>query len=351
MFHYTNANCIRKPKMKSFKIEEISQRLNGHLIGNTNLIITGPEQLDSAKEGSISFIGSSAYLDKWESSKAKAAIIQGNLVQDNEPGKGRAFIVVKNADLAMAKILELFCSEPIQLNEGICKSAVVSESAKIGNNTKIGANCYIGADVQIGADAIIYPNTTILDKVIVGNHTIVKSGTVISEGCVVGNNCVIHTNVNIGTDGFGYRPSDDGQSIVKIPHIGNVEIGNQVEIGSGTCIDRGKFSATTIGDGTKIDNLVQIGHNCKIGMSCLIAGCCGISGSVTIGHGVTIAGHVSIKDHINIGNNVTIGGKSGVINDIPSGQTVLGFPAMEVKKTLRKWAVLNRLIETKVNKK
>jgi len=332
--------------MKSFKIEVLSQLLDGRLIGNSGLVITGAVHLDSDKDGSISFIGSTAYLNKWESSKVTAAVIQEKLVQDNLPGDGRAFVVVKNADLAMAKILELFTPDAIIFNEAINRSAVISETAKIGQNAKIGANCYIGNEVQIGANTTIYPNSTILDNAIIGDHTIIKSGTVISERCVIGDSCIIHTNVNIGTDGFGYRPSDDGRSIVKIPHIGNVEIGNHVEIGSGTCIDRGKFDATIIGHGTKIDNLVQIGHNCKIGMSTLIAGCTGISGSVTIGNGVTIAGHVSIKDHINIGDGVTIGGKSGVINDIAAGQTVLGFPAMEVKKTLRKWAVLNRLIKT-----
>jgi UDP-3-O-[3-hydroxymyristoyl] glucosamine N-acyltransferase len=337
--------------MKSYNIEELSQLLDGQLIGNRDLIITGPEEMDSAREGSISFIGSSAYLNKWESSKAKAAIIQENLVDSNIPGEDRAFVVVKNADLAMAKILELYSPEPLKFNEEISKSAVVSESAQVGNNTKIGANCFIGDNVQIGADTIIYPNTTVLDNAVIGNGTIIKSGTVISERCVVGNFCIIHSNVSIGTDGFGYRPSDDGRSIVKIPHIGNVEIGDHVEIGSSTCVDRGKFSSTTIGDFTKIDNLCQIGHNTKIGRGCLITGCCGISGSVNMGDGVKMGGNASIKDHINVGNGATIGGKSGVINDVPAGQTVLGFPAIEVKKTLRKWAVMNRLIETGIKKK
>jgi UDP-3-O-[3-hydroxymyristoyl] glucosamine N-acyltransferase len=130
-------------------------------------------------------------------------------------------------------------------------------------------------------------------------------------------------------------------------HIGNVVIGNHVEIGSSTCIDRGKFSSTVIGDGTKIDNLVQIGHNCKIGRSCMIAGCCGISGSVTLGDGVIMAGQVAVKDHVTIGNGVTVGGKSGIINDIPDGQTILGFPAVPAKETLKQWAILKRMVRGK----
>jgi UDP-3-O-[3-hydroxymyristoyl] glucosamine N-acyltransferase len=331
--------------MKSFTIKELNSLLKGNLMGNSNLIISEPEHIDAAKESSICFIGSKSYVDKWVNSKSKSAIIQENLVEHVEIKEDNALIVVKNADLAMAKLLELFSEQPVELNKGIHHSATVSSSAKIGDNTTIGANCYIGHHVQIGDNTTIYPNTTILDNAVIGNYTTIKSGTVISEKCEVGHQCVIHFNVNIGTDGFGYRPSEDGKNIVKIPHIGNVVIGHQVEIGSGTCIDKGKFGSTSIGNATKIDNLVQIGHNCSIGMGCLIAGCCGISGSVTMGNGVIVAGHVSIKDHVNIGDGVTIGGKSGVVSDIPAGKTYLGFPATDAKKTMRKWAALNRLIK------
>jgi UDP-3-O-[3-hydroxymyristoyl] glucosamine N-acyltransferase len=331
--------------MKSFTIEQLNEVLKGVLRGNSNLIISEPEHIKDAKESSICFIGGKSYIDKWVNSESKAAIIQENLLEFVNLEKDCALIVVKNADLAMAKLLELFSEQPVELNSGIHPSATVSSSANIGNNTTIGANCYIGNHVNIGENTTIYPNTIILDNAIIGNHTTIKSGTVISEKCEVGHQCILHFNVNIGTDGFGYRPSEDGKNIVKIPHIGNVVIGHQVEIGSGTCIDKGKFGSTTIGNATKIDNLVQIGHNCVIGMGCLIAGCCGISGSVTMGNGVIVAGHVSIKDHVNIGDGVTIGGKSGVVSDIPAGKTYLGFPATDAKKTMRKWAALNRLIK------
>lgn len=331
--------------MKSFTIKELNSLVEGRLIGNGNLVITEPEHINSAKESSICFIGSKMYIDKWLNSKSQSAIIQEGLLEHIEIQEDRALIVVSNADLAMAKLLEQFSEPPVELAQGIHPTATISDSAKIGKNTTIGANCFIGNHVLIGENTVIYPNTTILDNAMIGNYTTIKSGTVISEKCEVGHQCIIHFNVNIGTDGFGYRPSEDGKNIVKIPHIGNVVIGHQVEIGSGTCIDKGKFGSTTIGNATKIDNLVQIGHNCNIGMGCLIAGCCGISGSVTMGNGVIVAGHVSIKDHIYIGDGVTIGGKSGVVSDIPAGKTYLGFPATDAKKTMRKWAALNRLIK------
>jgi len=335
-----------KNNSKSYSVEELCKLLDGHLVGNTDQLIGEPEQIESANTTSITFIGHKKYVPLWEKSKASAAIVNRSLGL-NSPGDNRAFIEVENADLAMASLLDLFVPAPLKLEQGIHPSAVVDESATIDPGASIGANSYIGPDVKIGANTTIHPNVTILDQAEIGMHSIIKSGTVIGERCVIGHYSILQANVTIGSDGFGYRASPDGKGIVKITHIGNVVIGNQVEIGSSTCIDRGKFSSTTIGDGTKIDNLVQIGHNCKIGRACLIAGSCGISGSVTMGDGVVMAGQVAVKDHVTIGNGVTIGGKSGVINDVPDGMTILGFPAVEAKETLRQWAVIRQLARKK----
>jgi UDP-3-O-[3-hydroxymyristoyl] glucosamine N-acyltransferase len=331
-----------KNASKSYSIDELCKLLNGSLIGYTDQQISEPEQIESAKESSITFIGHKKYISLWEKSNASAAIVDRSL-KLTDPGPNKAFIEVSNADLAMAQLLELFTPAAVKLLQGIHPSAIVDETAFIDSGVTIGANSYIGAGVKIGKNATIYPNVTILDEAEVGDHSVVKPGTVIAERCIIGHYSILQANVTIGSDGFGYRPSPDGRGIVKIAHIGNVVIGNQVEIGSSSCIDRGKFSSTTIGDGTKIDNLVQIGHNCKIGRACLIAGSCGISGSVTIGDGVIMAGQVAVKDHVTIGNGVTIGGKSGIINDIPDGKTVLGFPAVEAKDTLKQWAIIRRL--------
>lgn len=327
---------------KSYSIRDLNELLNGNLIGDTDQLISGPEQIESATPNAITFIGDKKYIPLWQSSRASAALVNRSL-KLSDPGKNKAFIEVENADLAMAKLLELFIPPPVALSDGHHPSAVIHDSAEIGKNVTIGAHVYIGANVTIGANATIFPNVSILDDVAIGEQTLIKSGTVIGERCIVGSHCILHANVSIGTDGFGYRPSEDGKGTVKIPHIGNVIIGNYVEIGSSSCVDRGKFSSTTIGDGTKIDNLVQIAHNCKIGRSCLIAALCGISGSVTLGDGVTMAGQAAIKDHITIGNGVTIGGRSGVMNDIPDGKTILGYPAIEAKDTLRQWAMVRRL--------
>ena len=331
--------------MKHFDVGRVSALLEGQLIGNPSIVISGPEQIDKAVENNITFIGTKPYLAKWKDSLASAAIITKELATSAKPGDNRAFIVVDNVDHAMAKILELFTPKTVNLGEGIHETACIQKSAKVGAHTVVGANCYIGEDVSIGNNSVIYPNTTILDEVVIGDQTVIRTGTVISERCIIGNNCILHSNVSIGADGFGFRPSPDGKGVIKIPHIGNVVIGNGVEIGAGTCIDRGKFGSTTIGDGTKIDNLVQIGHNCTIGRSCLIAGCCGISGSVTFGDGVIMAGQAAIKDHVKVGNYVTIGGRSGVTRDVPDGKTILGYPAADAMKTFRIWALMNKLAD------
>ncbi len=329
--------------MKSFTIEDINAVVKGAITGSTTHLITGAEELNQAGETHITFIGNKKYAQLWKESKASAAIVEESI--EIEPGENKVLIKTKNADLAMARLLELFAPDPPIFDSPIHPSAVIHTTAVLGEGSKIGAGCYIGAHVTIDSHVTIYPNVTILDNCKVGAHTTIWPGTVIRERCEIGSYCIFHANVSIGTDGFGYRPGADGRSIVKIPQIGTVRIGNAVEIGSGTCIDRGKFSATIIGDGTKIDNLCQIGHNCVIGRMCLIAGCCGISGSVTIGDGVVFAGGAGAKDHVNIGNAVKVGAGSIVTSDIPDGETVLGFPAVNYREKLKEWAVVKKLVK------
>lgn len=328
--------------MKSFTIKEINNILKGELVGNTSQQINGPEQLGKANNNQITFIGSNKFVSQWETSKACAAIINERL--EIEPGENRALIKVKNADLAMAKLLEVFDPGPPQFDTEIHTTAVIHESATIGKECKIGAGCYIGKDVILGDAVVLYPNVTIFDETKIGNNTVVWSGTVIRERCEIGNNCVFHNNVSIGADGFGYRSSDDGRGLVKIPQIGNVVIGNDVEIGANSCVDRGKFSSTIIGDGCKIDNLVQIAHNCVMGRSCIMAGNSGLAGSVTLGDGVIIGGSASIKDHLTLHSGVVVGAGSGVIKDVPAGKTVLGYPAQDAKEMLKQWVAMRNLV-------
>jgi UDP-3-O-[3-hydroxymyristoyl] glucosamine N-acyltransferase len=331
--------------MKSLTIQEINTLLNGQLLGTTTDAIHGPEQIERAQKHQISFIGNRKYARFWAESNASAVIVDEKI--DVQPLENRAVIKVKNADLAMAVLLEAFAPPPPVFETDIHPTAVIHESAKIGAGCKIGAHCYVGKDVVLGDGVILYPNVSVFDETTIGQQTVVWSGTVIRERSVIGAGCIFHINVSIGADGFGYRPSPDGRGLVKIPQIGNVVIGNGVEIGANSCVDRGKFSSTIIGDGCKIDNLVQIAHNCVMGRSCIMAGHSGLAGSVTLGDGVIIGGSASIKDHTTILSGAVVGAGSGVMNDVEAGKTVLGYPATDARDMLKQWVALRKLAEQK----
>lgn len=327
--------------MKSYSVEEINELLNGVIIGSTIEKIKSAEQLDKAVVGQISFIGNKRYENLWDNSKASVAIVGQDI--SIEPGDERAFIKVKNVDIALAQLLEFLAPKLPTLEPAIHPTAYIDSTAEVGEGTCIGAGAYIGARVVLGKGVMVFPNATILEDSIIGDKTTIWSGSVIRERSQLGNECIIHPNAVIGADGFGFTPSEVG--LVKIPQIGNVVIGNQVEIGANSCVDRGKFSATTIGNGCKIDNLVQIGHNCVLGQFCIMAGSSGLAGSVTLGDFVVIGGSASIKDHVTIGSGAVVGAGSGVTGNIEAGKTVLGYPAVEAKNALKQWALLKRLVK------
>lgn len=326
--------------MKKYTIEDINNVVKGTLVGATSHLISAPEQLELAKETEISFIGNKKYEKFWQDSKACAAIVNEDIAI--EPGENRAFIKVKNADLAMTLVLELFAPAPPLFSSEIHPTAVIDASAKVGAGTRIGANAFIGPNVVLGENVTIYPNVTILDECTIGNNTTIWPGAVVRERCHVGVHCILHPNCTIGADGFGFRPCPE-KGLAKIPQIGNVVLGNYVEIGANSSVDRGKFSSTILGDGCKIDNLVQIGHNSILGKFCIMAGNSGLAGSVTLGNGVIIGGSASIKDHTTLGDGVTIGAGSGVTGDVEAGKTMLGYPAVEARTALKQWAILKRM--------
>jgi len=326
--------------MKKFTIQEINAVLNGVIIGNTTHLISAPEQLEVANETEISFIGSKKYEKLWQNSIACAAIVNEDIAI--EPGENKAFIKVKNADLAMSQVLEMFAPPTPQFSHEIHPTATIDSSAKIGSGSRIGAGCYVGPNVILGENVTLYPNVTILDESTIGNNTVIWPGAVVRERCHVGAFSILHPNCTIGADGFGFRPCPE-RGLAKIPQIGNVILGDNVEIGANSTVDRGKFSSTVLGDGCKIDNLVQIGHNSKLGKFCIMAGNSGLAGSVTLGNGVIIGGSASIKDHLTLGDGVIIGAGSGVAADVSAGKTMIGYPAVEARTALKQWAILKRM--------
>jgi UDP-3-O-[3-hydroxymyristoyl] glucosamine N-acyltransferase len=242
------------------------------------------------------------------------------------------------------------------IDRGVSGITIIGRGTKfdnyihIGHGTIVGKNCLFAAQVGvagkviIGDNVLIYPNVTVLDESTIGNQTTIWSGTVIRERCHIGSHCIVHPNATIGADGFGFRP-DPERGLVKIPQIGNVIIGNGVEIGANSCVDRGKFSSTIVGDGCKIDNLVQIGHGSQLGTGCAIAGQSGMAGGVKVGNRVILAGQTGIANQVKIGDGAIASAQSGIHSDVAPGDIVSGSPAIPYKLYLKVAAIYSRLPE------
>ena len=311
--------------MKTYSLQEINAVLKGTVSGNTNQNITAPEQLEEASNTEISFIGNKKYEKFWATSNACVAVVNENI--SIEPGENRAFIKVKNADLAMSQVLELFAPPTPLFHVDIHPTATIDSTAKISNGVKIGAGCYVGPKVEIKENATLYPNVTILDECTIGKNTTIWSGTVVRERCHIGNDCIIHPNATIGADGFGFTPNEKGE-FIKVPQTGNVIIESNVDIGAGTTIDRATLGSTIIRSGVKLDNQIQIAHNVEIGKNTVIAAQTGIAGSAKIGENCQIGGQVGIVGHISIGNNVKIQAQSGIGRNVKDNEVLQGSPAL-----------------------
>jgi UDP-3-O-[3-hydroxymyristoyl] glucosamine N-acyltransferase len=310
----------------------LAATLSARLVGRGDLPITAIATIETAAAGCLTFIRDEKYAKQWATSGASAAVVVEGLTIADHDEQSRALLFVKEADLALATCLELLHPGAADLHAevGVHPTAVVHPTAHVDPTARIGPFCYVGPEASIGADTVLHAHVTVMDR------------------CIIGSRCIMQPGVVIGGDGFAYRPAPDkawpgGMKLAKLPHIGNVVIGDEVEIGSGTCVDRGRLGSTTIGDGTKLDNLVQIGHNCRIGKCCVICGQAGMAGSVTLGDWVQVGGGVGIGDNLQIGSGVKIAAKSAVMNDIPAGQTWAGLPAMAGREYFRVLAALRKL--------
>jgi len=321
----------------------LAQSLGAELDGPSELVCSGVSSISEAKDGDVTFMINTKYAASWKESKASIGIVPCDVAVPSHDPNTRALLRVENAELAIAYVLSLFMPEVDLPELGIHPSAVVSPSATIGEDVRIGPFVCIDDDAVVGDRTSIYPNVRIGKGCNIGSDTVLHTGVAIEYSCCVGSHCILHCNVSIGSDGFGYRPNEDQTGLAKMPHIGNVELGDHVEIGSNSCVDRGKFAATKVGEGTKIDNLVQIGHNCQIGKHCVIAATTGLGGSVQVGDWVQIGGCVSIAPQCTIGNGAKIGSKSGVMRNIPAGEEWLGLPAGRLRDVLRQWATVPKL--------
>jgi UDP-3-O-[3-hydroxymyristoyl] glucosamine N-acyltransferase len=329
----------------SFTTASLAERLGGTLRGAGDVVITGLNTPAEAGPGDLTFVGSAAYAKLWPNSRAAAAVITEPLVAQLGTSDSRPLIVVANTDVAMVQALEAFQRPEIFPDEGVHPLAWVHPDAQLGAGVRIGPHVSVDRGARIGDNVVLQPGVSIHANVVVGAGSILHANTVVRHECVLGSRVILHQNVSIGADGFGYRPAPGGRGLLKMPHIGNVIIEDDVEIGANSCVDRGKFGATVVGAGSKIDNLCQIAHNVRVGRCCVIAACAAIGGSVEFGDGVLLGGSVGISDHLKIGAGARIGGGSIVYSDVPAGATWLGFPAAEAGVVKRYWVAQKRLPE------
>jgi UDP-3-O-[3-hydroxymyristoyl] glucosamine N-acyltransferase len=320
--------------MTKLLISAIAAQLGLELRGN-DLAVTGVNTLELAGPEEISFLANSRYISKLASTQAGAVIVSQEYANEV-----KCALISKNPYQDFGRVLSLFAKPQGSLS-GVSELAFIHPEAQIDVSATIYPFAYIGPRTNIGANCTIFSGCYIGEDCVVGKNTLLYPNITIMARTQVGENCIIHAGAVLGSDGFGF--SRVGESIEKIPQIGVVRIGNNVEIGANTTIDRAVLDVTVVDDGTKIDNLVQVAHNVRIGKRSLIVSQVGISGSTTVGDECTLAGQVGLSGHLNIGDRVTIGPQSGVARDIAAGQTVGGSPAVEQGVFMRTLANMPKL--------
>lgn len=321
--------------MGSYTLGEIASSLHGTVRGDAGRRVTGIQPLDQAGPDDLSFVAQARYRRAASESRA-AALIAG------DPGllPGRNLIVVENPYAALASAMGLFFA-PERPAAGISPQAVIGEGAVLGEDVSIGPFAVVGPRCSLGACAALLPGVVLGDGVRIGADSVLHPGVVVYPRSVVGSRVTIHAGSVIGSDGFGY--AEEGASRAKIPQVGNVVIGDDVEIGACVTIDRATFGSTIIGAGSKIDNLVQVGHNVVIGEGSILVAQSGIAGSTRLGRSVILAGQSGAAGHLSLGDRSVVGAKSAVLQDIPPGAFVVGHPAVDHRSWKREQAALRRL--------
>jgi UDP-3-O-[3-hydroxymyristoyl] glucosamine N-acyltransferase len=321
------------------ELSVLAADIGARLRGDGQVTVKAVASLREAGPEDISFVGEARYRCQASQSKAAALIVPEDFTEETQA----VLLFVPEVNDALEKVLVLFAPAPDVPAEGVHPNACVAETAKLGDKVSvgphaviadrvliadgsvIGAGCYLGADVEVGCNCFLGPNV------------------VINARCVLGDNVIIHGNSTIGTDGFGYRLVDGKHR--KIPHIGIVVIEDDVEIGANSCVDRAKFGKTVVGRGTKVDNLVQIGHNVVIGEHCILVSQVGLGGSSCLGNYVMLGGQSAVREHVNIGDGAMIGAQAGMIQDVEAGAQVIGTPHRSVRAFFRQHALVQKLPE------
>lgn len=319
------------------RLSDIARLIDGELLGGADLEIKGLAALADAVPGDLSFAADSKHLDTARTCKASALVVPTDF-----PDIGKPVIRVANPRMAWAALLEAFAPS-VLIPLGVHESAVVGEDVVLGRDVSIQAHAYVGARSRIGANVVVYPGVYIGEDVVIGDNTVLYPNVVIRERVQVGRNCIIHPGAVLGADGFGFVTTAAGHR--KVEHIGTVIVEDDVEIGANTTVDRATTGVTIIGSGTKIDNLVQVGHNCQLGPQCLIAAMSGLAGSSVLENRVTMGGQTGIAGHLTVGAGSIVAARGLVAKDIPARSFVSGMPARPHKEVMRTIAAEQKLPE------
>ncbi len=317
-------------------LSELADLVKGTFIGDPTMVITGVSEIQNGRESTITFLGNSKYKKYLKTTDASAVVVPEASLLDNKPG-----IIHNNPQLAIAKILGEFTPK-VKYMSGVSENAYVNSKAKIGKNVTIGAFSVIETGVIIGDNSIIGSHTVIGQKTIIGRDCNIFSNIHIYHGTNIGDNAIIHSGTVIGSDGFGFVTDKDINH--KIPQNGNVIIGNDVEIGANSAVDRGTIGDTIIGDQCKLDNHVHLAHNVRLGKGCLLTAAVTIAGSVEVGEFCIFAGHVGVAPHVKIGARSVLAAKTGVSKSLIGGKVYAGMPAREIGEQHKREAVYSEVV-------
>ena len=319
-------------------LAQIAAELGGRVRGDGGIIVRRLAAIDDVDDESLTFATDERYLRAALSSPAAAVLTDEGCAGGVEATK--PLIIVESTRVALAKLLERL-EPPRPRGPYRDPSAVVDASAEIGPDVVIGPLVVVGARARIGARSVLHAGAVVGAEAVIGEDATLHPRAMVLDRCILGKRVILQAGAVVGSDGFGYVCVDG--AFRKIPQIGNVEVGDDVEIGANTCIDRAQTGTTRIGNGTKIDNLVQIGHNCRIGERCAFAALCGLAGSTIVGDGVRVGGAAVFRGHVTVGSNVTIGGHSEIWRDVPDNAFVSGRPAKPHREELRLQVLIRKL--------
>ncbi|MBD3348755.1 MAG: UDP-3-O-(3-hydroxymyristoyl)glucosamine N-acyltransferase [Candidatus Eisenbacteria bacterium] len=329
-------------RLLSITLSELARRVGGDVVGDGSVVLERAAAIGEAREGDLTFLSNPRY-EKYLATTAASAVVVDR--EHATPLPGRALLVAEDAYACFARAIEVLRPGEAMPDPGTDESAVVSDEASLGRGVAIGPNAVVMDGATIGDGVVVDAGAYVGRGVSIGRESIVHANVVLKARCSLGERVVVHSGTVIGTDGFGFALGEAGRDHQKVPQVGTVIVEDDVEIGSNVCIDRATLGETRIGRGTKIDNLVQIGHNVVVGEGAVIVAQVGISGSTRVGSRAVLAGQAGIVGHITIGDDAVVGAQSGVTRSIEPGAVVSGYPARDHRTSMRLLAGLQRLPE------